>query len=44
MGAGGFTGSSGIRYAMERQKFGIGVDTDEYFTTFKDDPIEVDQL
>lgn len=33
-GAGGPTGSGGIRYAAEQGVFVIGVDQDEYFTTF----------
>lgn len=33
-GAGGPTGSGGIRYAAEQGVYVIGVDQDEYFTTF----------
>lgn len=35
-GAGGQTGSGGILEATKRDVWAIGVDTDEYFTTFKD--------
>ena len=34
-GAGGQTGSGGVQAAVEQGKWGIGVDQDEYFTTFK---------
>jgi basic membrane lipoprotein Med (substrate-binding protein (PBP1-ABC) superfamily) len=34
-GAGGQTGSGGVQAAVEEGAFGIGVDQDEYFTTFK---------
>ena len=33
-GAGGQTGSGGVKAATEAGKWGIGVDQDEYFTTF----------
>jgi basic membrane lipoprotein Med (substrate-binding protein (PBP1-ABC) superfamily) len=33
-GAGGPTGSAGVKAAAEAGKWGIGVDQDEYFTTF----------
>jgi basic membrane protein A len=33
-GAGGPTGSAGVKAATEAGKWGIGVDQDEYFTTF----------
>ena len=34
-GAGGQTGSGGVQAAVEEGAWGIGVDQDEYFTTFK---------
>lgn len=34
-GAGGQTGSGGVAAAAQQGVFGIGVDADEYFTTFK---------
>jgi basic membrane protein A and related proteins len=34
-GAGGPTGSGGVRAAAEAGNWGIGVDQDEYFTTFQ---------
>ncbi len=34
-GAGGQTGSGGVQAAVEQGAWGIGVDQDEYFTTFK---------
>ena len=34
-GAGGQTGSGGVQAAVEQGLWGIGVDQDEYFTTFK---------
>lgn len=39
-GAAGFTGSEGIKYAAQQDIYVIGVDQDEYFTTF--DAGEVD--
>ena len=33
-GAGGQTGSGGVEAATEQGVWGIGVDQDEYFTTF----------
>jgi len=35
-GAGGETGSGGVRAAAEAGAYGIGVDQDEYFTTFEE--------
>lgn len=34
-GAGGQTGSGGVQAAVEQGAWGIGVDQDEYFTTFQ---------
>ncbi|MBF0440865.1 MAG: BMP family ABC transporter substrate-binding protein [Oligoflexales bacterium] len=34
-GAGGATGSGGVLYATQSGKWGIGVDLDEYYTTYK---------
>jgi len=34
-GAGGPTGSGGVLAATKKGKYGIGVDTDEYYTTYK---------